>query len=279
MESSVGLRINTNIASIAAQRAISQTYQSTDGALKQLATGNRFADMREGAGDFAIAEHLRGQVKAMEAAKNNAENANSFVQVAEGGLNEQGNILIRLRELAIQASSDSFGENERELVNIEFQQLKDEFDRIAKTTSFGRTQLLNGDENEYVFQVGAYDTENDRIYYRSNTNTTSSEMDLDGLNIADRDDATDSLETLDESVEAVGAARANFAAMQSRLDSVSNNAAVQIENLSAAHSRLADTDVAKAVSEVVRGQVLQSYQMQVLNNANAQPGSVLKLMA
>lgn len=274
----MGLRINTNIASIAAQRSLNQTYSKTEGALKQLSTGNRFADLREGAGDFAIAEHLRGQVKAMESAKNNAENANSFVQVAEGGLNEQSNILIRLRELAIQASSDTFGDDERKLINVEFQQLRQEFDRIAQTTSFGKTKVLNGDDNEYVFQVGAYNTENDRIHYRSNTNTTSSEMDLNGLAISDRDDANDSLETLDGAIEKIGAARANFAAMQSRLDSVTNNAAVQIENLSAAHSRMADTDIAKAVSEVVKGQALQSYQMQVLNYANQQPGAALRLI-
>lgn len=246
--------------------------------MKQLATGNRFADLQAGAGEFAIAEHLRGQVRSMGAARDNAENANSFVEIAEGGLNEQSNILIRLRELAIQGASETYGDREREMLDLEFQQLVSELDRIAKSTSFGENRLLDGSNNSYTFQVGAYNTENDKIAYNATTDTTASELDLAGLDVRSADDAGDSLQTIDEAMHSIAVARANFGSVQSRLNSTIDNASVQIENLEAARSRMADTDVAQAVSEVVRGQAMQSYQMQVLNYANQQPGTVLRLI-
>ncbi|GIL16772.1 MAG: flagellin [Oligoflexia bacterium] len=275
----MGLRINTNVASLAAQRALSQSQKSTERSMKQLATGNRFADLSEGSADFAIAEHLKGQTKGMAAAKNNAENAVSFVQVAEGGLNEQNNLLIRMRELAIQSASDTFSDTEREMIEMEFQQLLTEFDRIAKTTSFGSQKLLSGVEKDYEFQVGAYKGEENIIRYQSNANTTASELGLDGMTVIEKTDARDSLETIDIALTSLGRARANFGAMQSRFDSVTSYTAVQMENLQAAQARIADTDVAKATSEMAKGIALQQYQLAVLATANQVPGQILKLIA
>lgn len=275
----MGLRINTNVASLAAQRALSQSQRSTERAMKQLATGNRFADLSEGSADFAIAEHLKGQTKGMAAAKNNAENAVSFVQVAEGGLNEQNNLLIRMRELSIQSASDTFSDTEREMIEMEFQQLLTEFDRIAKTTSFGSQKLLSGVEKDYEFQVGAYKGEENIIRYKSNANTTASELGISGLSVVSKGDARDSLETIDEALTSIGKARANFGAMQSRFDSVTSYTAVQMENLQAAQARIADTDVAKATSEMAKGIALQQYQLAVLATANQVPGQILKLIA
>ena len=275
----MGLRIATNIASLAAQRAMRTSQRQTEGAMKQLATGSRFSDITEGAADFAIAEHLRGQIKGMGAARMNADNAISFVQVAEGGLNEQNNILIRQRELAIQAASDTFSDNERGMMDLEFQQLGQEFDRIAKTTSFGSQNLLDGTEKEYVFQVGAYGGEQNRIRYLSNTNTTTDNLNLSDATVADKGGAEDVLNNIDEALGQVAQARANFGAIQSRLQSVSNNASVQMENLEAARSRIEDTDVAETVSKLVQGQALQQYQLAVLAQANQLPGQVVKLIA
>lgn len=267
------------MASLAAQRALSQSQKSTERSMKQLATGNRFADLSEGSADFAIAEHLKGQTKGMAAAKNNAENAVSFVQVAEGGLNEQNNLLIRMRELAIQSASDTFSDTEREMIEMEFQQLLTEFDRIAKTTSFGSQKLLSGVEKDYEFQVGAYKGEENIIRYQSNANTTASELGLDGMTVIEKTDARDSLETIDIALTSLGRARANFGAMQSRFDSVTSYTAVQMENLQAAQARIADTDVAKATSEMAKGIALQQYQLAVLATANQVPGQILKLIA
>jgi flagellin len=275
----MGLRINTNLGSIAAQRQIAITTRKSQTAMSQLASGSRFSDLTEGAADFAIAEHLRGQIRGMEAARMNAQNATSFVQIAEGGLNEQNNILIRQRELAVQSASDTFSDTERSMIDDEFQQLSQEFDRIAKTTQFGSHKLLSGEQKEYEFQVGAYGGSENIIKYNADTNTTASSLGVDGLDVADKSGARNSLESIDTALQDIAKARANFGAMQSRLESVDNNAGIQIENLQAAHSRIADTDVAKAVSEMYRNQALQHYQLQVLGIANQFPENVIRLVA
>lgn len=275
----MGLRINTNLASNAVQRHISKTGREMLGSLKQLASGDRFADLSENAGDYAIAEQLRAQIASQRAAKQNAENAVSFASIAEGGLSEQNNIMIRLREIAIQSSSDTIDTREREMLDMEFQQLNSELDRIAKSTSFSSQRLLAGDEKEYEFHIGAYGGEEDRIRYTSNTNTTASSLGTEGLSVQDKGEARDSLEVIDEGLERLAMARAGFGAIQSRLSSVVNNSDVQVENLEAARSRIADVDLAKTVSEVTRNRVLQQYQASVLAQANAAPEQVLRLIA
>ncbi len=274
----MGLRINTNLSSIAAQRQLAVSSRDLEKSMKQLASGSRYADLGEGAADFSIAEHLRGQISGMKAARFNAQNANSFIQVAEGGLNEQNNILVRQRELAIQAASDTFSDTEREMLDQEYQQLNAESDRIAKTTTFGSHKLLAGEEKQYEFQVGAYGGAENIITYNADTNTTASALDMSGSGVSDKSDARSSIESIDDALQKIAKARANFGAMQSRLESVDNNAGVQIENLTAAHSRMADTDVAEAVSSMYKNQALQQYQLQVLGQANQFPGNIIKMI-
>lgn len=274
----MGLRINTNLPAIAAQRSLSRTQRDLERVSKQLASGNRFADLTEGAGDFAIAEHLKAQIKGQRAAQFNAENAISFVQIAEGGLNEQNNILIRLRELAVQSASDTFSEQERELLNYEYTQLVQELDRVAQTTRFGSTKLLAGDNKTFEFQIGSYGTSNDIVKFSSDTNTTASELDISGTSISDKGDARDQLETLDEALFKMSQARAKFGAVQSRLESVVNNSGVLVENLEAARSRIADTDVAKAAADFSKQQILQQYQTAVLAQANQFPLGLMRLV-
>lgn len=274
----MGLRINTNLPAIAAQRSLSRTQRDLERVSKQLATGDRFADLTEGAGDFAIAENLKAQIKGQRAAQFNAENAISFVQIAEGGLNEQNNILIRLRELAVQSASDTFSEQERELLNYEYTQLTQELDRVAQTTRFGSTKLLAGDNRTFEFQIGSYGTSNDVVKFTSDTNTTASELDISGSSITDKYDARDQLETLDKALFKMSQARAKFGAVQSRLESVVNNSGVLVENLEAARSRIADTDIAKATAEFSKNQILQQYQTAVLAQANQFPLGLMKLI-
>lgn len=275
----MGLRINTNLSSIAAQRQMVQSQRKVETTMKQLSSGDRFADPLAGAGDFAIAERLKGQIKGQKAAQFNAENAISFVQIAEGGLNEQTNMLIRLRELAVQGSSDTFGDGERGMLDMEFQQLKSEIDRVAKTTQFGSHKLLSGEDKSFEFQVGAFKGEDNVIKYEANTDTTASALNISGLSVADHGDARDALEDLDNAIGEIAKARANFGAVQSRLQSVVNNSGVQVENLEGARSRIADVDVAEATSEMFKNQALQQYQISVLAQANQFPQNVLRLIA
>lgn len=274
----MGLRINTNLGSIAAQRQLSLSHRDVERNMKQLASGNRFSDMSEGSGDFAIAEHLRGQVRGMRAAQMNAENATSFVQIAEGGLNEQSNILIRMRELAVQSASDTFSDTERGMMNMEFKQLGEELDRIAQTTQFGSHRVLAGDSKSYEFQVGSNKGDENIIRYESDTDTTGSALSISGLDVSDKGDARDAMETIDEALTSVSKARANFGAIQSRLSSAVSFAGAQVENLEAAHSRIADTDFAEAVSEMTKRKALEQYQIAVLAQANQFPENVLRLL-
>lgn len=275
----MGLRINTNVPSIAVQRLISQTQRGSEGAMKSLASGDRFDNPNESSADYSIAERLKSQTRGLEAAKQNSENAQSFIEVAQGGLNEQNNLLIRMRELSVQAASDTYSDEERDLMQTEFLQLQQEITRIADTTKFGSTKLLSGENKKYEFQVGVDKGSENIITYNNRTDTRAGALGVDGDDISDKSDARSSLSDIDDALLKVAQARSNFGAVQSRLDSTINNTAVQIENLQSAHSRLADTDVAKAVSDVSRYQALQQYQIAVLAQANQFPGNVLKLIA
>ncbi len=275
----MGLRISTNVGALSAVRNLSQTQRQLDKLYSSLSSGEKNQGGSEGAATFAISEGLKSQISGMKAARNNADNASSFIQVAEGGLNEQNNILLRMRELAIQSSSDTFGDTEREMLDSEFQQISKEVERIAQTTSYGRNQLLNGQDKEYEFQVGAYKGEENIIKYTSNTNTTLSALGLDGLTVSEKSDARDAIESIDEALLTINKSRANFGAVQNRLDSTVNHASGQVEALERARSKMADTDVAEAVGEMAKHQALAQYQLAILAQANQFPGQVLKLIA
>lgn len=273
------MRISPYQAQLSIQKAMSQTQRDTERALKQLATGSRFAAPGVDAAGYAISENMKSQIQASKAAKNNAENASSFVQVAEGALNEQNNILIRLRELSIQSASDTYSDTEREFINYEFQQLKDEFDRIAKTTRFGSQPLLDGTTKDYEFQVGINAGQENIVRFSNDTNTTASHVGIDGMDVADKSDARSSLEDIDSALVEINTARAKLGAVQNRMDSVASNLEENISNLSEAHSRQSDTDIPEAVAQLKRGQVLAEYQAAILAGANQMTTSLLRLVA
>ena len=274
----MGLRINTNVPSLAAQRQLGQSQRKMEGAMKALASGNRFDNPGESAADYSISEHLRGQIAGMKSARSNAENAQSFIAIAEGGLNEQNNLLIRMRELSVQAASDTYSDQEREFMDTEFQQLQQEITRIAETTQFGSNKVLAGDSTDYEFQVGAYKGEENVITYRSDTDTRSSALGVDSAAVSDKYEARDALETIDDALTKIAMARSGFGAIQSRMESTVNHAGTQIENLEAARSRIGDTEIAGAASNMYKQQALQQYQLAVLNEANRFPASVIKLI-
>lgn len=273
------MRIFSQAALLSTQRVMQQNQNNLEIAMKQLASGNRFATSAVDSAGQAISENIKSQVRGMDAATANAENAMSLVQHAEGALNEQNNILIRMRELAVQAASDTYSEVEREFLNYEFEQINSELDRIARTTSFGSQNLLDGTERSYEFQVGVGRGADSRITYEQDTNTTGSELGVEGLSVDSQSSALDSLDSIDSALEMISSARAKMGAVQSRLEFAINNNQSQSENLSSAYSKLADTDVAKAFTEMRRAQILQQYQVAVLANANDSQSVALKLIA
>lgn len=274
----MGLRIQTNLPSIAAQRALGVQQKRMEHSTQALASGSRIVQAADDAAGLAISENLKGQIRGIAAARNNAFNAGSAIQISEGGLNEVNNILIRLRELGIQAASDTVGEKERGFLDQEAQQLIQESDRIANTTQFGDRKLLDGSGGEMTFHVGAFAGKENTISYTLDSNARTSELGIDSLSMLDKESARDVLGTVDKALVQVSAMRANFGAVQSRLNASVSNLDVQYENLSSANSRLRDVDVAKESAEMASAQVLQSAAVSVLAQANTFPGMALKLL-
>jgi flagellin len=274
----MGLRIQTNLPSIAAQRVLGIQQKRMEHSTQALASGSRIVQAADDAAGLAISESLRGQIRGIAQARNNAFNAGSAIQVSEGGLNEITNIMIRLRELGIQAASDNIGDGERKFLHQEGAQLIEEADRIAKTTRFGDKILLDGSGGELEFHVGAFSGDENVIKYSLSSNATADEIGIAGLNFEDKSSARDALSVVDEGLKQIGAMRANFGSIQSRLNATVSNLDIQYENLSAANSRIRDTDVAKETAEMASAQVLQSAAVSVLAQANQTPGVALKLI-
>jgi flagellin len=263
---------------MAVQNAMNQSQRTTDRAMKNLSTGSRLADPAADVAGSAISSQMQAEIRSMQAAKMNAEQATSVVSVAEGSLSEQNNILTRLRELSVQAASDTYSTTERNLMQKEASELSLEFDRIAKITRFGSQNLLDGSVSKFDFQVGTRSGAESRISYTSDSNTTASNLDIDGFSVADKSDALDSITKVDKAMTVIAQSRAKFGATMTRLESAQNNLGTQIENLSSAKSRISDADLAKEVSDVRKGQILQQYQSSMLNEANNQGAMALKLI-
>lgn len=274
----MGLRISTNVASVAAQRHLGRSQERFSHASRALASGTRLVDPGDDAAGFAISENLRGQAESLKAAQRNAESAVGLIQVAEGGLSEQNNILVRLRELAIQAASDTVGDEERQFIDVEFQQLAREFDRIAETTRYGNKMLLTGGNEEYEFQLGSGGTENDVIRYKMEADTRAATLGITGMSVEDQDGARSLLTDLDDALMKVAAARASFGAVQSRLNIAATNLDLQHENVVSARARIADADVAFEIAEMTSQQVQQQIGLSVLAQANAVPAAVMKIL-
>jgi len=277
----MGLRIATNMAAISANRVLGKTSSQQGKSFQRLSSGNRITQAGDDAAGLAVSENLRAQVRSMSEAEKNAVSGISLVQVAEGGLNEVGNILVRLRELSVQAASDTIGDKERGFINQEFQSLIQEVDRIANVTTYNGTQLLNasGSKSVLEFQVGIRNDEADRINFNvGEYDARSAALGIDGVKAESIEDARESIDQLDSALSKVSDTRARLGAMQNKLQSTTNNLAITKENLMAARSRIADTDVAEETSNMVRDNILQQAGVSVLAQANQNPMTALKLL-
>jgi len=276
----MGLRISTNIASMNAQRSLGSTSRDMQKDFAQLSSGSRITKAADDAAGLSISEGLKSHIRGYQQAGRNAADGISMVQTAEGGLGEISNILTRFRELGVQAASDSVGDEERGFINKEVQQLKDEAQRIAKSTRFGKTQLLDGSGGRFDFQVDVNNNDfNDRIGFDSGEqNATTSNLGVEGLDFSSKGGARSALETLDKAQTQVNGYRANLGAIQNRLISTGENINVAVENLSAANSRIRDTDIAAASADLAKNQILQAASTAVIAQANQSGNSALKLI-
>lgn len=275
----MGLRISTNVTSINAQRQLGTQQARNSHAQAALSSGSRIVSASDDAAGLAISENIKGQTRGIAAARQNAFNAGSLVQVSEGGLSEISNIMVRLRELGVQAASDNIGDEERGFLQTEAKQLLDESERIAKTTRFGDRKLLDGSGEELEFQVGAFGDSDNIIKYKMSADATNSALGISGVSMDDKDSARDSLDTLDKAMNKLGKMRADYGAVQSRLNSTVSNLDTQYESLSAANSRIRDADVAHEASEIASSNVLQQAAISVLAQANQSPAQALRLIS
>lgn len=276
----MGLRVTTNIPSLNAQKTMGTTTRQLERSYAQLSSGSRITKAADDAAGLSISEVLKSTIRGYHQARRNAEDGISMVQVAEGGLSEISNMMVRLRELAVQASSDTIGDRERGFIDLETQQLKNEIQRIAETARFGSIQLLDGSGDKYDFQVDINNDDfADRISFDAGEqNVQLDALNLDGLAFDTKDGAREALEILEASQVKVNGQRANLGALQNRLVSTIENLSVSVENFSAANSRIRDTDIAQSTAELARNQVLQQATVGVLSQANQSTAVALKLI-
>ena len=275
----MGLRIQTNIASVNAQRNLRQNGTGLATAMERLSSGYRINKSMDDVAGLAISDQMRGQIRGLGQAQRNAQDGISFVQVAEGGLSESGNLLVRLRELATQAASDTIGDKERGFVNVEVQQLKQELERISLTTEYTGTKLLDGSAKTLDFQVGIGAGVNNRITFDAGqANATISSLGVSGIAVDSKSAARDTIDQVDAAISKVASMRANFGAVQSRLNSTINNNEVYRENLAASNSRIKDADIAAESSELAKSNILQNAGVATLAQANQSTALALKLL-
>lgn len=276
----MGMRISTNVASLSAQRSLRVNNQNMNDNLRKLSSGERITKASDDAAGLAISENLKAKIRGGRQAKRNANDAISMVQVAEGGLSEISNIVIRLRELAVQAASDTVGDTERGFTNNEFQKLKDEIDRISRASEFNGIKLLDGTGGMLEFQIGVNnDPILDRLSFDGvNNAATLQALGLTGETVQTKQGAQTSLKRLDDALIRINGIRANLGATQNRLSSTINTLSVTDENLSTAKSRIRDVDVAMESADLAKNNILVQSGMSVLAQANQVPQMALKLI-
>lgn len=276
----MGLRISTNVGALNAQKNLYMTQINMNRSMARLASGQRINQAADDAAGLAVSENLKGLIRGLRQANRNANDGISLVQIAEGSLNEVSNMLIRLRELGVQASSDTIGDTERKFLDVEYQQLKSEVQRVTESTQYNGFDLLNGTGGLIDIQVGVNnDPFKDRISFNAGAaNSTLEALGLVAESVGSKEGAQQSLSIIDNALTSVNAIRANFGAMQNRLQSTSNNLLIYDENMSAANSRIRDTDVAAESSEMTRNNILIQAGVSTLAQANQLPQLALKLL-
>jgi flagellin len=276
----MGLRINTNVASMNTLSTLSGNKGKLDMAMNRLSSGSKINRASDDAAGLAISEGIKARLRGLKQSDRNAQDGISLIQIAEGGLNEVSNILIRLRELGIQSASDTISDRERKLVNIEYSQMLDEVDRIAGTTSFNGTNLLSGETQKLDFQINTRNSElADRISFDGTTaDIRTQSLGLSLANVADKFSAQESLAMVDAAIQNVAGIRSNFGAIQSRLNSTVENLQQSVENNSIANSRIRDTDVAEESTNLAKQNILMQTGTAILAQSNQQGQLAMQLM-
>ena len=275
----MGLRVNTNVISISAQRNLSAVTRRLEGNYTRLSSGLRIASAADDPAGLGISERMRSQLKSLGQAARNGQDGVSLVQTAEGALSEATSSLARMRELAIGAANGTLNDQDRATLDAEFQALSLEIGRIADTTTFNGVSLLNDASGTIDIQIGTELGETITLNLVDTTLTglglVSSATPFDLTTVTN---ATGSLNTLDQAIDTISSFRGDLGATQNRLSSAIRSIQNAEENLAAAQSRIRDVDIAKETADLTRNSILQQAAVSVLSQANLQPQIALGLL-
>jgi len=282
------IRIFNNIPSLNAQRILGINNDRLATSVERIASGIRINRGADDAAGLAISEALRSDIRALRQAIRNANDGISLINVTEGALNEQSGILIRLRELSSQAATGTVGSTERQTIQLEFNALRNEIDRIAATTEFNGQKLVDGSlsvgvaaDNQILIQVGIDSSVNSRINLNTEVDLqaiTASSLGIDTLSVTTAGAALTALDRLNTSISLVTQGRGKVGAVQNRLVRTIANLSVTVENLTAAESAIRDADIAEEVALLTRNQILVQAATAMVGQANLIPQAVLQLL-
>jgi len=276
----MGLRIATNVSALQASRQLGYNTLAQRESLEHLASGSRINKSADDAAGLAVSEKMRGDLRSARQDMRNSNDAISLVQTAEGGLSQVSNILVRFRELAIQAATDTLGDTERGFIDKEVQQLKTEITRITSSTEFNGRKLLNAEGEAYEFQVGIHNkaTEDRVVYDVKNIGATLEGLGIANFRLTSKESARENIEVIDHALNNLISNRATLGALQNRLQCVVSNLGVYDENLAQAMSRIKDTDMAYETTEQAKNNILAQAGVSVLSQANQNNLLALKLL-
>jgi flagellin len=276
--------INTNLASLNAQRNLNSSQSSLATSMQRLSSGLRVNSAKDDAAGLAIAERMNAQVRGMNVAIRNANDGISLSQTAEGALSKVGDSLQRMRELAVQARNSTNSRDDKDSLNKEFQQLQSEISRVLRGTTFNGQSILGADATALTFQIGANTTSDDTITVTTANMAANSAISVIVGTASSIDANTTAgslasvIDNIDTALDEVNNTRATFGASQSRFDAVISNLQQAVENQSAARSRIMDADFAAETAAMSRAQILQQAGNAMVAQANQLPQQVLSLL-
>ncbi|GKW37418.1 flagellin N-terminal helical domain-containing protein [Pectobacterium carotovorum] len=273
--------INTNVMSLLTQNNLSKSQSSLGTAIERLSSGLRINSAKDDAAGQAIANGMTAQIKGLTQAARNANDGISLVQTAETNLNEINNNLQRIRELSVQAASDTNTTENRDSIALEIKQRVSEIDRITSTAEFNGISLLGSGVSALTIQVGANTTANDAIQITAGAlidSSSTSGLTINALDVSTAAGATAAVDSIDAALAKVDSARSNLGAIQNRFESTITNLNNTVNNLSAARGRIEDADYATEVSNMSKANILQQAGTSVLSQANQVPQNVLSLL-
>ena len=305
----MSLEIKTNVTAIKAKRLLGENTKNMQKSMERLASGQRINRSADDAAGLAVSERIRARIRSLDVAKRNASDAISYIQTAEGSLNEISNISIRMRELTSQAASDTLGNRERSFLNKEFQQLRQEIARIIDTTEFNGTKILKVEDNSKPIQIFVGSSNRGKDIEGNIPDFSEADPDVLEINLSELQEFNEIVSSitedeiaiipdnvdggardlgptgtqelmsrLDSFVNGISAYRATLGSVQSRLDSTIKNIEVSNENLNAARSRIVDVDYASETASFSQAMILSQAGLSVQAQANSMPEMVLTLI-